>query len=204
MDNSFDSSTIETPAGNYTLKFHYDEWPEQPYDEGFVLVTNGSRDQIAIRHGEDPLVSKVADAISDKYWYEYPHERFSGEALVRWLSLKGRHGATIVDSDYRPVDASTDRDERIFGVAWAPDDATYPDEYVKASLNEWRAWAAGEVYGWSVLDPSGYLVDSVWGFYGWDANHEYMRQEAVGAATHDAQKRIDAANTAGAGFVGIL
>lgn len=203
MDNSCGTTTIETPAGNYTLKFHYDEWAEQPYNEGFVLITHGSRDQIAIQHGDDALM-RTATAVLGSSDRGYGYDRISGEALVRWLSINGRHGATIVDSDYRPVDASTDRDDPIYGVAWAPDDATDPSAYVTAALKEWRAWADGDVYGWALLNPSGEFVETVWGYYGWDDNHEYMTQEATELAQHDAQQRIDAANTAGAGFVSII
>ena len=208
MNDAIDTTTIETPAGEYTLEIHYDEVADQPYNEGFILVTNGQSrygydSRIDISHGEDPLMEQVKYALSNSY-NEYHH--VSGAALVRWLQLHGRRGVTLVHvpSDYTPDTPSTDRSERIYGVAWAPDDATDPDAYVKSALAEWTAWARGEVFGWKLIDPSGDEVESVWGYYEIPGEREYVEQEATELAQHDAQQRVDAANTAGAGFVGIL
>ena len=45
---------------------------------------------------------------------------------MRYLTLKGCKGVTLVDDQYRPTTASADRQDRIHGVAWAPAGATDP------------------------------------------------------------------------------
>lgn len=206
--SAFETTDIETPAGTYTLEFHADENADQPYDEGFVLVTNGrsrygADSRIDIMRGNDPLMPQVAQALSNSYegW-----DNVSGAALVRWLRLHGRNGVTLfhIPDDYTPDDPSTDRQDRIYGVAWAPWDATDPDAYVKAALQQWAAWARGEVFGWRLIDPSGEEVESCWGYYDVAGEREYVTGEATDIAVADAERRIAAANMVGAGFVGIV
>lgn len=200
-----EQTIIETPAGNYTLKIVVDEYSEQPYNEGLILVTNGDSyygydRRINVEHGDDPLIATVRKALANSY---HQYEHVSGEALVRWLSLHGKHGVTVVDDNYRPADASRDRNDRVYGVAWAPDDATDPDAYTRAALKEWHAWQQGEVFGWVLTDASGELVESVCGYYGYEQCDD-MESEATYIALHDAEQRVAAANTVGAGFVGII
>lgn len=206
-----DTVNIDTAAGTYTLNIFTDDTPERPYNEGFVLVTNGSSTypfdrRINLVEGDDPLIPQVQRVLHDSY-DQYGFDWVSGEALVRWLRMNGRKGVTLVHvpSDYAPDhQPSTDRNDRIYGVAWAPDDATDPDAYVEAALREWHAWARGEIFGWQLLDPAGEHVDSCWGYYDIGRGRDECEEEAAGIAAHDAEQRVSAANLAGAGIVGII
>lgn len=205
----FHTEQIETTAGEYTVEFHSDDMAEQPYDEGFVLAIDGwHTDRIDIEHGDIPGEVWSVLRTSGKYRQDsWDYEQRSGAALVRYLTLKGHKGVTLVDSDYRPVEASSDRFERIHGVAWAPDDATNPVEYVKGQLREWRAWAEGDTFGWVVKGPGADEVASVWGYYGWEwygDQYEYVMGEARDAAEYDASQRVEQSNLVGAGIVGIV
>lgn len=202
-DYEIDSATVETDAGTYTVRWFVDDTPEQPYDEGFVLAVDGSSDwamrsRVDIEHGDVP--DGVWPALQS---WRYSDSR-SGAALVRWLKILGYRGVTLVDADYHPVEPSSDRDERVHGVAIAPSDATNPDEYVRTALKEWRAWAVGDCFGWVVLAPNGETVESVWGYYGFHAEREYTLSEAKAAIEWHATERIEKSNLVGAGIVGII
>lgn len=207
MNTLIETANIDTKAGTYTLEYHADDNAEQPFNDGFTIVTDGGRNYIDIREGDtdsDPART-VIDAIttnanSDNHWY---WELRSGAAIVRYLKLKGYNGVQLVQPGaYYAVTPTADRGG-VYGVAWAPDDATDPDAYTLANLKDWRSWANGEVYGWRLLDPAGDEVQSVWGYYG-DGEWDYMRQEATGYAEYDADERVKKANLVGAGFVGIV
>jgi len=210
-----DTETIHTAVGDYVINWYHDENADQPYDEGFTLITNGERDRINIETGDavSALGRNIIQALSNSY-HQWDH--VSGAAIVRYLRLAGRLGVTLVDSDYTPTTASTDRDERVYGVAWAPEDAaastvSLPDgsttdhaEYTRLALAQWHAWANGETFGWQLIDPSGNEVDSCWGYFNTKGEKEYTLQHATEIAQADALDRLNSANLAGAGFVGLV
>lgn len=43
--------------------------------------------------------------------------------------------------------------------------AEWIDKALRGELNDWRAYFAGDVIGWVVLDPCGNEIGSCWGFY---------------------------------------
>ena len=114
------------------------------------------------------------------------------------------------------MEPSTDRSERVYGVAWAPDDAAdwhMPEQafnYTYCALAQWRAWADGDVFGWRLTDPAGDEVESVWGYYGsaFDtqpgSERNHTLEEATDAAQADAERRLSQANLAGAGLIGLI
>ena len=204
-DYPLDSEVIHTPAGDYTCEWWYDENPESPFDSGFTLITEGGRDYIDIRQGDTdgPEAANVVQAIYDR--------SHSGAAIVRYLRLAEKKGVTLVYSDYTPDDRpSTDRQDRVHGVAWAPDDATDPDHYVRTNLQQWTSWRNGETFRWALLDPSGVEVDSCGGYFGtaWDtdptSDRMYTLETARGIAQDDALDRIKSANLVGSGFLGLI
>lgn len=209
-DHSFASQTIETEAGEYQVRWYTDDSAEQPHDEGFTLAVNGSdpygySDRIDIEHGDaPPWVWDVLRTSGRHRQDSWEYELRSGAALVRYLTLKGFKGVTLVTGDYYPVEASADRSERVHGVAWAPDDVTDPTEYVKSALEPWRSWASGDVFGWELTGPGGDNVDGCWGFYGFHREMELTLAEARHAAEYDAAQRTELAGQVGAGFVGII
>lgn len=200
--------SIGTSAGTYLLEWHTDENADAPYDEGFTLITygrshNGWDSKIDITEGEaDSHVGRaVIQALSNSY-EQWDH--VSGAALVRWLQLQGKRGVTVVDDEYDPVEASRDRSDRIYGIAWAPADATDPRSYTRSALAQWNAWASGAVFGWRLLDPSGEEIDSCWGYFDTPGEREYVLTDVTRRAQEDASDRTDRANLAGAGIVGII
>ncbi|OMC55392.1 hypothetical protein A5747_13445 [Mycobacterium sp. IS-836] len=213
--HELDSQTIDTPAGEYRVTWYHDEDANQPEDEGFNLLVHGwerygADSRIDIEYGGGHLAGEVMSVLltsGTNREDSWPWELRSGAALVRYLRLKDRKGVTLVDLDYRPVEPSSDRWQRVYGVAWSPDDATDPDEYVKNRLAEWRAWAEGDCFGWVVTDPTGREIEygSVWGYYGfWDGGREWSLEDAKGEAIADAESRIEQANRVGAGIVGLV
>ncbi|MCV7174829.1 hypothetical protein [Mycolicibacterium sphagni] len=203
MDH-FDSQVITTDAGEYTVRWITDPDAGQPEDEGFFLAVAGVTQPVT--PGESGrIVWDVLSAHADHSNYWTWRKLRSGAALVRYLQLRGHKGVTLVDGDYQPVAASTERrSEPVMGVAWAPDDAADPDTYVDNHLAEWRAWAEGDAFGWKLFDPSGVEIDAEWGHYGFDAMRTDTLEQARAVAAFDAESRVVAANTVGAGFVGVI
>lgn len=208
-----DTETIETVAGDYTLTFHADDCVEKPYDNGFVLIVDGwdhyaSYDRIDIEEDAENLspgwVMGTLRASRYGYRNEADTDARSGAAIVRYLSLLGHHGVTVIDADYDPIDASSDRSERVHGIAWAPPDATDPEKYVTVCLAQWRAWATGEAFFYTLTSPSHDEIECVGGYYDIPGEREYVLSEATATAQRDAADRIAAANLAGAGFIGLI
>jgi len=214
VSDILDSETIHTAAGDYEIQWRDDYNPDQPYDSGLTLLTDGGRDRIDILEGDtDSAESLAVQEAFDKHAYgsdSWDWQLRSGAAIVRYLTLKGKRGVTLVDENYRPERPSTDRRERVTGVAWAPDDATNPDQYTRLQLAQWQAWQDGNVFGYQLFDPAGRIVDECWGFYGeyWDekpdSERTYTLREATEAALLDAENRARAVNLVGAGFVGLI
>ena len=199
MSYPLDGEKVTTPAGDYKIIWYVDECQDSPYDEGFTLLTRGSREQVDIRIGEtqSAVSGAVQAAIDDR--------NVSGAAIVRYLRLAGKKGVSLVSSDYSPTVPSVERDELVYGVAWAPDDASVPDAYTEASLRQWTAWKMGDVYGYVVEGPGDTEVDSCWGFYGYaDDDRKHIRADAQSAIDADVEDRVRRANLVGAGFVGIV
>ena len=215
MAQLLDSETIHTPAGDYEMRWLLDDAADQPFNDGFTLLTDGGRDRIDILEGDtDSAASLLVQEAFDKHAYDggdiWNWQLRSGAAIVRYLTLKGKKGVTLVSDSYRPEQPSTDRAEQVTGVAWAPDDAADPAEYTRLQLAQWEAWANGDTFGWQLFDPSEAIVDECWGFYGqhWDESPDSERshtlREATDIALVDAENRARAVNLVGAGIVGII
>jgi hypothetical protein len=210
MTYELESQVISTPAGDYVVRWIYDEFQERPYDEGFGLVmVRDNSDRIDISQGEN--ASEVANLVSYHRLANayngniYDSEIRSSAAIARYLRLKyGMVGIVVVDDDYHGSQPSSDRGESFTGLAWAPSDATYPDQYTRGMLAEWRAWAEGDTFGWTVEDPEGNEIDSCWGYYGLDAQREDTLGEAREAINYDVAKRTKHVATVGAGFIGLI
>lgn len=176
-----DSETIETKAGEYTITWFVDDSAEQPYDEGFSIYLTLRDRHVSVDRCD--ISRNVRDAIDDS--------SVSGAAIVRYLQLLGRLGVTLINTEFQAVDPSHSL-ERIYGVAWAPDDATNPDEYTRIMLAEWRAWAEGDTFGWVLNDSDGNEIASLWGYYGFSNQRADTLSEARAEAESDADARIAA------------
>ncbi|ATW60050.1 hypothetical protein SEA_PHLORENCE_76 [Mycobacterium phage Phlorence] len=208
MTQILDIKIIPTPAGDFTMTWYVDDFADRPFNYGFAVFMVDERGNDWIVDGPVPV-----DAYHQLRWSkssdQYDYERRSGAAVVRWLTLKGHKGVTLLDQHYAPVEPSADRfDNSYFGIAVAPADLPEDmvDEYVRGCLREWQAWAAGDTFGWVLSDPEGTEVDSCWNYFGfWDGDEQdYTLRRAEAIAEADAEARKVRANMVGAGFVGIV
>ena len=213
MELELEREVIDTAAGEYTVRWIYDEDAGQPYDSGFGLVKIGEHH----RRFDITTDAEHADEVADTVRYHRKGNAYDGNiwdrevrssaAIARWLRLKfGLKGIVVIDDSFRPSEPTADRGEDFAGLAWAPDDATDPDAYTRTMLAEWRAWAEGDTFGWVVTDPSGHELEdgSVWGYYGLDANRQYTRDYAVEVIDADVTARVSQCNLVGAGIVGLI
>lgn len=72
-------------------------------------------------------------------------------------------------------------------------------------------WAAGEIYGYHLVDPDGTVIDDGWGFYDTDAMREIWWQslldnrcERVRTAASSRRELRRQARPAGAGLIGVI
>jgi hypothetical protein len=219
MIGPFDKIAVPTTAGTYVIELHYDTdalVPDYSDDGGFVYLGNSR----TISAGNGDRAHEVAALIrahtahNEDLW---PHQCRSAAAIARYVHLTyGLPGVLEVSrcgDTYTAAEPSTDRYGAVDGLAWAPADATWPERYTRGTVAAYNAWANGEVYGYVVKGPDDLEVDSCWDFYA-DADqplgsHDHhglghMISQAHVAVDGDVEARTAAANTAGAGFRGII
>jgi hypothetical protein len=195
------SEKIDTPAGEYVVQFIADEYADQPENYGFSMLKIGDRRCMDVSVGDD-IPAGLEGVLRARDMWDWEHR--SGAAIVRWLTLMGKKGVTLVTDDYRPDTPTSDRFDRIAGVAWVDDDFTEPEKATSVCLEAWRAWAEGDVFGYVVTAPDGSDVGSCWGYYGFDRERDYVMSEARAAIAYDVSERQKKANLAGAGIVGLI
>jgi hypothetical protein len=211
---------VETPAGTYAVHWFWDETApaEPPYDHACGLLKKGGPRTIDIReglpdraHAADPVDAERYTALRSVWsalacrrhpaWD--PTDAVSGAALVRYLTLKGFAGVTVIDDDFHAVEASADRDEHVHGVAWVSADFTDPASAVAGWLADWRAWRDGDIFGWVAYTPGGAEIESSWGYYGFSSSEQQYTFECAESFIHaHAQEQVEKANLVGAGIIG--
>jgi|JI10StandDraft_1071094.scaffolds.fasta_scaffold18126_9 hypothetical protein len=219
MLHPFDKLTVDTFAGPYVIELHYDLDAAAPdYTDDGGLVYLGDARTISARHGDaSHIVDELLTAHSVHNDNLYDHEIRSGAAIARYLRL--RYGLTGIlevarsGDRYRTATPSADRYRRIEGMAWAPADATAPEDYSRGTVATYDAWANSEVYGYIVTAPDSREVTSCWDFYA-DPDEPFTAQaplglahmldEARAAVAEDSAERIAQANTVGAGIIGLI
>lgn len=184
--------------GNYRVLLTPDDYADEPWDGTGPPVIRVYRDGSPefIDHSERPLENDGAIA-SALTWFGTPNHRDFERKFVKYL--KAYYGVTKVETwhsgeawyiTYDPADW------RAF--IGFPPGATLPDSYpASVNLNEWQAWANGEVYSYTVqkrvtwhTDDDDYDDETRWedvpdgtvgGFYG----YEYAKQEALDALAYE-------------------
>lgn len=217
---SIRQTPVETPAGTYAVHWFWDDaMPhDPPYDHACGLLKKGGPRTIDIREGlpdrpdaADPVAAErltvlhaVWSALACRRHPAWdPTDAHSGAALVRYLTLKGFAGVTVIDDDFHAVEASADRDEHVHGVAWVSADFTDPASAVAGWLADWRAWRDGDIFGWVAYTPGGEEIDSCWGFYGFSSTEQqYTFECAESLIRAHAQEQVEKANLVGAGIIG--
>jgi hypothetical protein len=219
---------VETPAGTYVVQWFWDETApaEPPYDHACGLLKKGGPRTIDIREdcggqigcgrgldaspdwaglaGRQAALRSVWSALACRRHSAWdPTDAVSGAALVRYLTLKGFAGATVIDDDFHAVEASADRAEHVHGVAWVSADFTDPASAVAGWLADWRAWRDGDVFGWVAYTPGGEEIESSWGYYGFSSSEQQYTFECAESFIHaHAQEQVEKANLVGAGIIG--
>ncbi|MFE9833987.1 hypothetical protein ACFYP4_02390 [Streptomyces sp. NPDC005551] len=151
---------LET-AGKYRVRLVIDQDsgsvnPRKDYDHLANVITPAQQNYISVDENGGPL----------QYGWDYFSTRPDSERLfIRWAKM--RHGATVVED--RPCDG-----------AWAlwylmPDKAAEstwePEKVIESEIQEYRAWAEGDVYGYVIErsvtwvpkeDPEGEAEMTTW------------------------------------------
>jgi hypothetical protein len=50
-------------------------------------------------------------------------------------------------------------------------------KYMRGEVKEYSAYLEGDVFGWEIIDPEGDIIDSCFGYYGYDANIDWIVSE---------------------------
>lgn len=209
--DAYRTEKIETPAGIYTVELHYDDMDQNPLtdwdQEGMAFFVVGSR------HGEmvntlDEVTDATGNAIrtwiADEHHVDDIQRRFA-----LWRAITGSPWVLVTGDDYDMdqaygwmvlVDTST--------TYVASDGNSYPSlpqpvGVAEATMKDFHTWVNGEVCGFVVKDPAGNDLThggSVWGFY----DEADALQQGIDEAKADAAERVNAANLAGAGIVGLI
>lgn len=219
MFDPFDKIAVPTTAGTYTIALHYDIDAAVPdYTDDGGLVYLGDARTISAQLGDAAhdvaALLRRHSAANDSL---YHHEYRSAAAVARYLKLAyglaGILEVTRRGDRYHAEQPVTDRYRGIDGLAWAPADATTPQDYTRSTVATYDAWANSEVYGYIVTGPDDREAHSCWDFYAdpdepltADAPHglAHMVNQARSDIDHDVATRTEQANTVGAGILGLI
>jgi len=186
-----------------TCELYQDEEPSSPaeWDNIGILVAGPSLARAML--GEHRTTSAEDDAIG----------RGGAALLVRYLRMVegeiavpfhfadyGSGGARIwatgLDDDAPSgfIVTTHQRVNELFGTEPQYHTQEWIENALRAELRNWDAYVEGRVVGVVVRDPSGAVVDSVWGIYPDDEGDglEYARTEVRGMAEYAAQARAEA------------
>lgn len=215
-----------TEHAGYSCELHYDEDPPNPadWDNLGTLVLSRSLARDWQPHGTETMGGAEEDAI----------ERGGFALLYRYLRLTSAVVAAVPFrfADYGWMYATDADDDRMVGYIYTTAEQvrklcgeeepyssrSWQEEALRGELDVWRSYVEGEVAGYVVRDPSGAVVESLWGIYpddadreptdkatanyraAWDALPQYLRgyadalAEAFEAAEYEADEREHAAN----------
>lgn len=209
MSVELDRETIETPVGDYTVVWYYDECPDKPYNEGLGFAFVGGHNVIDAIEGAHAgeVLAYLNDRIAGWHPNGCAYYKWSSAGIARYLRIAyGIKGVREVDSNYQTSAPTTDLGSHIDGIAWAPDDVSddRADDCTDAMIAEYRAWAHGDCFGWTITGPDGELEDGCAGYYGFADSRDYTLSEARDAAYFDADQRIEKSNLVGSGIIGMI
>lgn len=203
MSDVIEEKTITTDAGDYVLRFISDpcgaenpltEW-DHPGMEFYVQSGNHVTTDTTTRATRFPGIMAEhyddVDEITRRY--------------AKWRAISGTPWQLFTGSGYGNCQGDQwDWYVLVDTTDWT---GTYSDKIepaVRATMAEYEAWATGDVLGYTLTGPDGDEVESCWGYYGYDANREYITDITTSRAEDDAAQRIEKSNLVGAGFVGLI
>lgn len=197
MSAPWHTITVDRAGATYTVEYHIDcdaENPREAFGNTAFLATWRSRH---LTFDTDPGTHNAAVTALRHVIDRYGHTDI--DHVLRAFAL------------WRTVSASPDR--LFYGtydtLSYYAIAATAETAHGEARM--FGQWAAGEVYGYHLIDPDGSVIDDCWGFYDTDAMREIWSQSLRGhwydrartAAIHRRELRRQA-RSAGAGLIGVI
>jgi hypothetical protein len=186
---------VITEQDGYRVVIEADEYPEPPYFEGGAPVLRiepssyGARSVEHIDAGTDNRTSDARIEEAVRHWSTHPGEGgwFLFEKYLRaFYGVK--HIETFYSGDYWYV--AYDPTDEITRLGLEAAEATH-EKWVRTSLAEYDAWVNGDVHvvvtqklvHWTsdrgTERDAWEVVDSIGGFYGYDAAKEYAENYAL-------------------------
>lgn len=155
-------------VGHLTVTIKQDTDAEAPFSHGVTIYyRNASRYTLGEKRVSDTTLFNLEQASKDKDGDIYGFPVYAYVHGTSSLSLSpfscpwdsGRSGTVTVDKDQ--VDSEEEAREA-----------------AKSHVEAFSQYIGGDVYGYEITDEDNEMIDSCWGFYGFD----YCKKEAIGAA----------------------
>lgn len=211
----------EKSVGRFTVKLHPDEvfnsWEDVLCDAPVMAVVRGRWNRFDVQHDGTkrvPSGDSIYFQIEDADWEEVLASVYGldwdvlegGRVRVDWTgwdrprTFKTLESATKrVLEDDSGIDVQDLRFERLSTLdsdvllVWSQSelDAYAGTKDAKAPVETVRAYLDGEVYGWTVEDADGDVLDSCWGYIG-DASYPLSEAEDLARGLEDAAQAEDA------------
>lgn len=212
MSNALDTITVDTDAGEYRVEVSYDDSPENPLTSwdhpGMAFYVDGrnsiTTDTLSDADRAGDVLGRIMSTVDELYPRLHDVDEETQRRYDKWRAIAGSPWQLFTGSDngnqqghqwnwYVLVDVTE----------WTGEFADKIESAVRSTMESYRAWAAGEVYGYVALGPDDSDVDSCWGFYG-DDRDGYMMDQARDSIAADVAERIEKTNLVGAGIVGLI
>jgi len=150
-------------VGHLTVTIKQDTDAEAPFSHGVTIYyRNASRYTL----GE----KRVSDATLFNLGQDEDVYRFPVYALVHGTSALSLTPFTCPWDSGRSGTVTVDKDQ--------VDSEEEAREAAKSHVEAFSQYIGGDVYGYEITDEDNEMIDSCWGFYGFD----YCKKEAIGAA----------------------
>lgn len=210
---------IYTSAGRYTVELHYDEDSPNPLtdwdQEGMAFYVVGNREGVTTDTLDDAAQTLTATGVSFsdapasalRTWIAQEHYVDDIERrFAKWKAITGSPWILVTGKGFNSYESygwmvlvNTALTYR------ASDGKDYPAlpqpiQTVHGTMDDYQTWSDGGVVGFITKSPDDEVIESIWGFY----DDDEALEQGETAAEYDAADRVDAANHAGAGFVGIV
>lgn len=194
--------TIETfEVNGHTVRMHPDSDGDDsgnPRDSDMnvgIMLANGHRnydlgdERFKDAHGEyDDAAEKLAELAEDGKFAEFPTwaRETLGATVVKPLWLMDHSSLSMRTTNFFEDPGQWDSGivGFIFDTAKTRENTGVTPQHVAEALDsevsQYDDFIQGNVYGYTIEDPTGHEVDSCWGFLG----YEYAKESATEAATH--------------------
>lgn len=196
------TETIDTAAGEYVVELHYDDDAENPltgWDHPgmtFYVFNPGRRSDADVLTDTTSEAGAAGETLRELIYRGWSDPNGIERRYAIWRAIAGNPWVLVSGSD----DASRSDHYRWYVLVDTSADWTDPIAAARATMADYRTYAAGEVCGYVVKTPDGDAIDSCWGFY----DDDEALEQGKGSAEYDARERTAAANLVGAGIVGLI